>query len=283
MKILLYHDWPLASTYLEPIEDVLRREQPTWEIEHAGYHKPPTGSWDIVINCDEQSGAPHAPLRICVFHGLASKGQAFSTARAGAFLQGNTIYAVPGDYYASLLTRLGVPDERIWVTGLTKLTNMSRNILFAPTHNPELSAIPVILDRIYELPNVRVMLHMWTQIGKRDFHQQHRSYYPVHDTEHTSQENLEWADTVIGDFGSIIVEAIALGKQAVQVVNPKWMDFYLERKKLSPEEIAGLPEVYFPDRYAIKAHSFDDLYDLFHIVRFNNAAEKLYEHIKNHC
>jgi len=278
-RVCLYMDWPLASTYLKPIEDVLRREQPEWEIDYAGYHKPPTGSWDIVITCDERSAAPKAPLRICVFHGLASKGQAFSTTRAADFLKGNTIYAVPGNYYSSLLSQLGVPDERIWIIGLTKLANMKRNILFAPTHNPELSAIPVIKNRIYELPNVKVMLHMWTQIGDRDFHQEYRSYYPVHDTDSTPNANLEWADTVIGDFGSIIVEAIALGKQAVQVMNPLWRNFYRDRKGLSTGEIAELPEVWFPNKYAIKAYSFDDLYDLFHIMELGDSAERLYKEI----
>jgi hypothetical protein len=279
MRVCLYMDWPLASTYLKPVEDVLRREQPSWEIEYAGYHKPAEGAWDIVICCDEQSAAPQAPLRICVFHGLASKGQAFSTARAGIFLHGNTIYATPGDYYANLLRNLGVPDERIWIIGLTKLTNMRRNILFAPTHNKELSAIPVIQDRIYELPNVRVMLHMYTATGDKRIHQKYRAYYPDHDTDHTPVENLEWADVVIADFGSMIVEAITLGKQAIQVVNPQWMDYYLESKQLSPEEIAQLPEVYYPNRYAIKAHSFDDLYDLFHIMELGDSAQRLYNEI----
>lgn len=281
MRVCLYMDWPLASTYLKPIEDVLRREQPEWEVEYAGYHKAPEGVYDIVITCDEKSVAPEAPLRICVFHGLASKGQAFSTARAADFLAGNTIYAVPGNYYANLLLNLGVPEDRIWVTGLTKLTNLRRNILFAPTHNPELSAIPVVQNRIYELPNVRVQLHMYTASGEREHHQKFRSYYPVHDTDNSPIENLQWADTVIGDFGSIIVEAIALGKQAVQVVNPRWMDHYLYKKNLTPEEVATLPEVWFPNRYAIKAYSFDDLYDLFHIVELDNSAQRLYELIKN--
>jgi len=272
-------DWPLASTYLKPVEDVLRREHPEWEVEYAGYHKSAEGSWDIVICCDEKSSAPQAPLRICVFHGLASKGQAFSTARASDFLRGDTIYAVPGNYYARLLAQLGVPANRIWIIGLTKLTNMRRNILFAPTHNDQLSAIPLIKNRIYELPNVRVMLHMYLQDPKLRMHASLAHHYPVHDTDHTSAENLAWADTVIGDFGSIIVEAIALGKQSVQVVNPLWRTFYKERKRLSDSEIAELPEVWFPNKYAIKAHSFDDLYDLFHIMELGDSAQRLYNEI----
>ena len=279
-RALLYMDWPLASDYLQGIRQLLVRNRRDIEVETAGYLRSPQHrNYDIVICCDEKSAAPQAPLRICIFHGLASKGQAFSTARAADFLRGNTIYAVPGPYYANLLRNMGVPDDRIWIIGLTKLDGMERNILFAPTHNPQLSAIPVIKNRIYELPNVRVMLHMYTKNGDNNHHPEFRSHYPVYETDYSSAENLEWADTVIGDFGSIIVEAITLGKQAVQVINPDWMNFYLERKGLSPEEVQQLPEVYYPNRYAIQAHSFDDLYDLFHIMELGRSASRLYEAI----
>lgn len=283
MRVALYMDWPLASTYLKPVEAALRREQPEWEIEWVGYHKAPQGAYDIVICCDERSVAPDATLRICVFHGLASKGQAFSSNRREDFIEGNTVFAVPGNYYANILLNMGVPEERVWVTGLTKLDGFTRNILYAPTHNPTLSAIPVVKNNVYLLPNVRVMLHMWTQTGEKEHHVRYRSYYPVHDTDHTPNENLAWADVVIGDFGSIVVEAITLGKQAVQVVNPRWREFYSRRKGLTDLEISQLPEVWFPQRYAIQAHSFDDLYDLFHIMELGDSARRLYEHIKTHC
>jgi hypothetical protein len=279
-RALLYMDWPLASDYLQDIRQLLVRNRRDIEVETAGYLRPPQhDKYDIVICCDEKSAAPPAPLRICVFHGLASKGQAFSTARAADFLRGNTIYAVPGTYYANLLAKLGVPDERIWVIGLTKLDGMQRNILFAPTHNDQLSAIPVIKNRIYELPNVRVQLHMYLRKPELRMHQSLAAHYPLHDTDHSSAENLEWADTVIGDFGSIIVEAISLGKQSVQVVNPLWKTFYSDRKGLTDSEIAELPEVWFPNKYAIKAHSFDDLYDLFHIMELGDSAQRLYNEI----
>lgn len=278
MRVALYQDWPLASTYLKPVEAVLRREQPEWDIEYVGCGTPPTGSYDIVICCDEKSAAPPAPLRICIFHGLASKGQAFSTARASDFLQGNTIYATPGTYWANLLAKLGVPDERIWIIGLTKLDGAKRNILYAPTHNDQLSAIPVVRNRIYEIRNVRVQLHMYLQNPTLRMHEELAYHYPIHNTDDPT-ENLMWADTVIGDFGSIIVEAITLGKQAVQVVNPQYLSFYTDRKGLSKNEIAELPEVWFPKRYGIQVHSFDELYDLFHIMELGDSAQRLYDSI----
>jgi hypothetical protein len=172
-----------------------------------------------------------------------------------------------------MLLEMGVPEERVRVTGLTKLDGFKRNILFAPTHNPELSAIPVIGDSIYELGNVRVRLHMWTIQGRTPQDVALRSYYEDF-SNNTPKEDLEWADVVISDFGSIIVEAIALGKQAVQVVNPNWMKWYVSQG-LTEREILELPEVVLPERYAIRCYSFDDLYDLFNIIPLGNSAERV--------
>jgi len=52
-----------------------------------------------------------------------------------------------------------------------------------------------------------------------------------------------------------------------------------ELQKLNDNEIDTLPEVYYPNRYAIKAHSFDDLYDLFHIMELGDSAQRLYAEI----
>jgi hypothetical protein len=274
MRILLYSDWPLASDYLDPIEATIRKERPYWIVERAGYNQPVPGSgYDWVVSCDELSVAPKGRRNLCVFHGMASKGQAFSTARKSAFVDSDTIFAVPGPRYATVLAGMGVPWERVRIVGLTKLDGVERNILFAPTHNPKLSAIPVVQGRIYELPNVRVRLHMWTTIGKHQHHQDLRSYYPTCSS-NSSLEDLLWADTVIGDFGSIIVEAIALGKQAIQVVNPLWEQHYLELG-LTTDEIRALPEVLYPARYAVQCHTFDDLYDALNIMPLGDPAMRV--------
>jgi len=266
VRFLFYHDWPLAAQYLNPLRDALEEAFPDVEMFEAGHHAALVPyPYDYVFTCDEQSAAPVCGKRLCVFHGLASKGQAFSTIRRSAFVDSDMTFAVPGPYYRDLLLRMGVPETRILVAGLTKLSGVQRNILYAPTHNAWLSAIPVVRERIYELPNVRVQLHMWTETGKKDKQKLFRSYYPELDTHNNSVDNLKWADTVIGDFGSIIVEAIALGKQAIQVVNPEWERFYL-RKGLSRSEITRLPEVYYPNKYAIQVHSMDEILKVSNII-----------------
>jgi hypothetical protein len=278
VKVLLYADWPLALTYLDPLAQYIQKYYPSWEIGfdgETGRDNSPTDNPDVVITCDELSAAPTAPIKICIFHGLASKGQAFSTARRDAFRDTMQLFAVPGDYYKKLLLDMGVREERIRVTGVTKFDGMQRNILYAPTHNPQLSAIPVVRDRIYELGNVKVHLHQWVRTGDRLHHQQFRSYYPAHENREDIADLLQWADVIIGDFGSIIVEAIALGKQAIQVVNPHYEDWYIKFRGLTWEEMSALPEVYLPAKYAKRVYSFEDLRDSLSVVPLGTASAKI--------
>jgi len=274
MRVLLYHDWPLADTYLRPLRERMQSRHPDWEITEAGFDKPIQGEpFDVVVSCDENSAAPQGDINLCIFHGMASKGQAFSTARRALFTDTRTIFAVPGPRYEAILLDMGVPEDRVLVTGLTKWGSMRRRILYAPTHNPQLSAIPVIQGDIYKLPSVRVQLHMWTKIGERDHHVKYRSYYPVI-SDSPVDENLEWADTVISDHGSMIVEALATGKQAIQVVNPQYREWYRGRG-LSEAEIDRLPEVWYPNRYAIQVHSMDEILEVLSIAPQGDASERI--------
>ena len=277
MKVLLYSDWPLAATYLDPVRRYIHAHEPSWEV----WDQTPLGEPDVVICCDELSGAPDAPLKICIFHGLASKGQAFSTARREDFVNGTQLFAVAGPYYERLLLNLGVPQERIFIAGFTKFDGMQRNILYAPTHNPQLSAIPVVKDRIYEIPDVKVHLHQWLRIGNDPHQIELRSYYPEHEDREDIADLLQWADVIIGDLGSIIVEAIALGKQAIQVVNPIHESWYIDFRRLTLAEMNTLPEVYFPAKYGTRVYSFDELLEALNIVsNIGRASAQIVERIK---
>lgn len=274
MRILLYHDWPLADTYLDPLRTCLQSRHPEWDVAEAGYNRPVEGGpFDVVISCDENSAAPQGNINLCIFHGMASKGQAFSTARRALFTDTKTVFAVPGPRYETTLLDMGVSEDRVFVAGLTKWGQHRRNVLFAPTHNPELSAIPVIKGDIYKVKGVRVQLHMWTRIGEKDHHVKNRSYYPVI-SDSPVMDNLRWADTVITDHGSMVMEALAMGKQTIQVINPMWKFWYYLRG-LDDSEIRTLPEVWYPSMYAIKVHSMDQILEVLNIVPEGDANERI--------
>ena len=279
IKVLLYADWPLALTYLNPLSVELQRRG----IEHAfagdGFDTDPTG-FDVVVTCDELSVAPPAPLKICIFHGMASKAQAFSTLRRDAFVNTDTVFSIAGPYYRELLLDLGVEDSRIIITGLTKHDSLQRKVLYAPTHNPQLSAIPVVRDRIYEIDNVTVHLHQWIRTGDRLHHEQFRSYYPFHEDREDISDLLQDTDVIIGDFGSIILEGIVLGKQAIQVVNPQFEDWYIKFRGVTWEEMARLPEVHLPTKHAKRVYSFDELKEHLTIAPVGGASAKIVDFIQ---
>ena len=283
MRVMLYGDWPLALTYLEPLYQYITTSEPSWEVWFAGEvgarATSPTGAPDVVITCDELSVAPDAPLKVCIFHGMASKGQAFSTARRDAFVNRRQIYAVPSGYYRDLLLDLGVDDSRIFITGLTKHDQLERRVLYAPTHNTELSAIPVVTDRIYEVPGVKVHLHMYTRIGDREHHRLFRSYYPQHEDREDIADLLGWCDTIIGDLGSIVVEGLALGKRGIQVLNPRYRDYYT-RKGVSESELERLPEIHIPRKYGLVVHSADELLEAVNIAPVGGASRRVVELVK---
>jgi CDP-glycerol glycerophosphotransferase (TagB/SpsB family) len=285
MKVLLYGDWPLALTYLEPLAEYIKATEPDWVVQFAGdlgaHATPPIGVPDVVVTCDELSVAPDAPIKICIFHGMASKGQAFSTARRDAFVNRRQFYAVPSMFHVKLLLDLGVSEDRIFVSGLTKFDSLKRNVLYAPTHNPQLSAIPVIKDSIYQIDNVKVHLHMYTRTGDREHHKLFRSYYPVHEDRENIADLLGWADTIIGDMGSIVVEALALGKRAIQVVNPSYLDFY-RAKGLPDQETHSLPEIQLPRDLGLRVYSADQLLSAVNFAPVGGASEKIVQKIKQY-
>ena len=286
MRILFYSDWPLALTYLRPLYETIKAKEPSWELGFLGEGTQglpgiPLTDIDAAIYCDELSVSPRGRLNLCIFHGLASKAQAFSTKRKDTFTATNQVFCVPGPYYRKLLLSLGASEENILVSGLTKFDGIKRKILYAPTHNIQLSAIPIVRERIYEIRNVSVHLHMYTRNGTKPHQQEHRSFYPEHIEAEDILEVLDEADVVIGDFGSIIVEAIALGKQAIQVVNPDHKDWYLRVRGITREEMNRLPEIYLPKKYATRVRSFEELKEALDTVsNIGSASEVIYNFIK---
>lgn len=289
---MFFADWPLAITYLAPLYNYIKEKEPTWDLFFSGDLKGINHNYpvkranaqkvDFAITCDELSSCPAMGRKICIFHGLASKAQAYSSTRQRQFKNYSGYFSVPSEFYREKLLNLGVPDKKIFIAGLTKFDGLTKNILYAPTHNKQLSAIPVIGDRIYEIPNVRVHLHQWTRISVKQTHIDFRSNYVDHENREDILDLLDWSDVVIGDFGSICLEAVALGKQAIQVVNPEYKDFYMKLKGISEEEMNSLPEVAINKKYAIQVHSFEELKEaLGTVANIGNASEIIYNKIKS--
>lgn len=263
-KILFYADWMPAIPYLLPLYNYLKAAEPDWILKWKSTANKvndwlvkeglPTGSinYDVAFTCDERSvcyGTKQGQ-KICIFHGLASKAMAFSEARRDIFVDYPGILAVPSEYYRQKLLDLGVDDSKILVAGLTKFDQVKElpklrekpKVLFAPTHNRTLSAIPVVKERIYEIPGVRVKLHSITATSNA--HPQHlefRSFYPDNIVQDDITQLILDSDIVIGDLGSVVLEAMALGRYAIQVRNPEHVDYYQE--KLGGTVPWSLPEL----------------------------------------
>lgn len=290
MKVLFYADWPLAHDYLDPVHDFIAARHPDWELTYAGAADPGrylinrTGVFDVAFVCDERTACPPGP-RICLFHGLASKGQAYSTARRMSHVRPDVWYAVPSAFYRTLLLELGVAPDRIEVTGLTKLDGYEKRVLYAPTHNGELSAIPVIGANVYAIPNVTVRLHDVTVRGYHDITRTLRDIHHTH-TRRPVQALMREHDVVIGDLGSVALEAIALGKQTIQVINPAHENFYLGNKGLTREQMLMLPEWELAGRYAIRVWSWDELWRVLNdVCVLGGSVERVYRlmlHVVEH-
>jgi hypothetical protein len=77
------------------------------------------------------------------------------------------------------------------------------------------------------------------------------------------------------------LEAIALGKQAIQVVNPLWKEWYINFRGITEEEMMSLPEVEIPKKYAIQVNSFEELQEALGVVaNLGKASEVIYNKIK---
>ncbi|MFP4325576.1 MAG: glycosyltransferase [Desulfonatronovibrio sp.] len=104
-------------------------------------------------------------------------------------------------------------------------------ILFAPTYNPELSSIPVVQEKIFELAkdtfHLLVKLHGMTDQGWADFYRDECLARPgctfIQDQDLTPC--LKAADLLVSDVSSAFVEFMLLDRPIVLVDNPARKDF----------------------------------------------------------
>jgi hypothetical protein len=275
MTLLLYLDWPLAITYLAPVYVFAQRmgwtpifatsdivtAQMAVEMLPGARVTLARPDYDVAVCCDTRSACPERN-RIVLFHGLASKGQDFSFHRRGYCRA--AAWISPSPYFTALLVQQqGLPKRQIVTGGLSKYDPLSAEavmqrvpsatptIAYLPTHNAELSSVPVLAPVLPALRErgMQTHLHAYTALGGDDHHAAHRdtvgvpSVYPMDST-----RLLTTADIVIADYGSTVVEALALHKYVIQVVPPTAEAWH--RRNATPEQIRDYPEVCLPMAYA---------------------------------
>jgi len=277
MRVMLFMDWPLGIDYLEPLFKYLSGKHPDWDIFFSTHDvhsekllnsrgfkmKSPGSNHDWAICCDSLSACPKKN-RICVFHGLASKAQDFCSNRKGKCDFG--YYVSASNYFTNRLTKLqGIARSRIIDGGLLKfdqidskdLSNISTGVLYAPTHNAKLSSIGKLGNNIYQVPDVKVKLHLYTRDGTQKGHKERRSHYDkIESTDDITSLMLN-SNVVIADLGSTVIEALALGKTVIQVKPDNYKDFY--EGKVGAGEISTFPEIDLPNRFALKANSIEEV------------------------
>lgn len=201
-------------------------------------------SADAVVMADADfAGRPWARRLVNVNHGLISKGW-YYTNRPGVQRENAAdLICVPGPHHAAVLRR--VLHTPVLATGLVKFDPVGRGeltkeraraalglpahgevVLFAPTFNYELSAVPVLTDRVRELTrggrHLLIKLHgmaspVWGQLYRTLARIEERIHF-IEDLDLVPP--LVASDVVISDVSSAFMEAIALGRPVVLVDNP---------------------------------------------------------------
>ncbi|GAB6057159.1 CDP-glycerol glycerophosphotransferase family protein [Desulfonatronum parangueonense] len=192
---------------------------------------------------------PHLSRVVNVGHGLISKGLYYCRSPIVRRENLSELVCVPGLWHKRLLLQdVCVPIE---VTGFIKsdllfspkavgrsrfceemnLDQDKKLILFAPTFNEELSAIPVIQDKIerFATPDTVVMIklhhmtsfewrEMYKSLSKRNDH-----VLLLADPDYSGM--MHAADVMISDVSSMFVEFMLLNKPVVLLRNPRLREY----------------------------------------------------------
>jgi CDP-glycerol:poly(glycerophosphate) glycerophosphotransferase len=181
-----------------------------------------------------------------VGHGVLSKGQYYTDTDVARREEQADLVCVPGEYHAGVMQR--IISTPVVATGMAKLDSVFRGeitrdlilqqlnlprdfkyILFAPTFNDELSAIPFVLEKIVEvLPDERtcllIKLHGSTKQEYKELYQRlgqrNKQVHYAGDLDITPF--LVLADVMISDVSSAMMEFAALDKPLVLFNNPRW-------------------------------------------------------------
>ncbi len=187
---------------------------------------------------------------INVNHGLISKGTFYTTAANVLRENGLDLICVPGEHHAEVLRKVLKPP--VVATGFVKFDPIGRGeltresarkafgigenaevITLAPTFNLELSAVPLLADRVRDLVADRPKRHLLIKLhgmAPAVWVEMYRLISAVEERIHFVEAvdltpALIAADVVISDVSSAFMEAIALDKPVVLVDNPLQTSF----------------------------------------------------------
>jgi len=181
-----------------------------------------------------------------VGHGILSKGLYYTDTEMARRDEAADLVCVPGSYHKEVMSH--IISKPVVATGMAKLDDLFNGnidaiaiknelglsnsehkvVLYAPTFNSELSAIPVIEESIAELtkidPNLIVLIKLhgttaeaWKKVYYELAQKNDRIIYI---TEADITPLLLLADVMVSDVSSAVMEFAALDKPVILVNNP---------------------------------------------------------------
>jgi CDP-glycerol glycerophosphotransferase (TagB/SpsB family)/glycosyltransferase involved in cell wall biosynthesis len=184
-----------------------------------------------------------------VGHGVLSKGQYYTDTPTARREESADLICVPGKHHQAIMRR--IISKPVVATGMCKLDDLFsgkinrasvlkqfglpedyRYVLFAPTFNDELSAIPFVQDRIGQvLPDGKTLLiiklHPSTKPEYKDMYRAlpSRDKRVIFADELDITPFLALCDVMISDVSSAMMEFAALDKPIILFNNPNWTSY----------------------------------------------------------
>lgn len=248
-------DVEIAFSYLPPSSEIRAGLLPDEVriIEQAGapiYATPQEFHPDLTFIADSvYPWVEGCGKLVHVGHGVLSKGQYYTdtpTARREEFAD---MVCVPGKHHQAIMRR--IISKPVVATGMCKLDDLFsgkisrasvikqfglpddyRYVLFAPTFNDELSAIPFVQDRIGQvLPDDKTLLIIKLHPSTKPEYKEMYRALPSKDKRIIFADELDitpflaLCDVMISDVSSAMMEFAALDKPVILFNNPNWTSY----------------------------------------------------------
>jgi len=249
---------------------------------------------------------------IHVGHGVLSKGQYYTNTETARREKQADLVCVPGSYHEQIMKQ--IISTPVADAGMAKLDSLFDNsinkqtvlkqfglptnyryILYAPTFNDELSAIPFVMDRINEVipdDNTAMIIKLHGS-AKQEYKIMYKNLVQkdkrvIFADEHDITPFLALCDLMISDVSSAMMEFAALDKPLVLFNNPgwesyqnhnpddiefKWRDIGIQVKNLEEMKEAVKQSLANPDEFSDKRKFYTD--QLFANKHDGKAADRI--------